>query len=316
MQTKVNKQLKIVFAGTTDFAEKYLSALVKSKHKIVYVMTKKISIKNKYISKLINNCLKNSIPMILEKNLNNNKIVKKIQKKKPDIMIIVAYGIKIPQNIIKIFPMKALNIHPSILPKWRGPAPIQRAILNGDRKTGVSIISINQKFDSGNILNIKTCKIYKNDTFLSLSKKLCNIGIKSMFISLINIFKRKKTLKQKTDKTKYFYAHKISRHETKINWNNTAKYLERSIRAFYPSPGSYFFFKKKRIKVFQSEVFINSKEYSCGKIIKILKDGIYISTKKNCLIIKKIQFEGKKMINSIDIYNGYKNFFQIGETIL
>ncbi|BGI51555.1 MAG: methionyl-tRNA formyltransferase [Buchnera aphidicola (Ceratovacuna japonica)] len=311
---KKKKKLKIVFAGTTNFSKKHLKALIKSNYEIVKVITKKKFFKKKYISEVEKIAKKNYISIISENNLNDLKIIKEIKKEKPDIMIIVAYGIKIPKQIIKIFPLKAINIHPSILPRWRGASPIQRAILNGDKITGVSTILINQKIDSGDILNKKICKIEKKDTFLSLSKKLCNIGIKSMFLTLKNI-NIKKIYKQKNIKNKNLYATKINKSETKLIWSKKAKYLERSIRAFFPKPGSYFIYKKKRVKVIKSEILFSKKKYSCGKILKISKNGIYIGTKKNCLIIKKIQIEGKKIINSIEIYNGYKNFFKSGSTI-
>ncbi|WP_343183967.1 methionyl-tRNA formyltransferase [Buchnera aphidicola (Ceratovacuna keduensis)] len=314
MKIKIKKKLKIVFVGTTNFSKKYLEALIKSKYKITKVITKRKFFKKKYISEVEKVAKKNFIKVISKINLENSKIIKEIKKENPDIMIIVAYGIKIPKNIIKIFPLKAINIHPSILPKWKGPSPIQRAILNGDKKTGISIILINQKIDSGNILYKKTCKIEKKDTFLSLSKKLCNIGIKCMFLTLKNIHKKKEH-KQKNIKNNNLYAYKIKKLETKLIWSKSAKSLERSIRAFFPKPASYFIYKKKRIKVMKSKIFFSKKKYLCGKIINVLKNGIYIGTKKNCLIINKIQLEGKKIINSVDIYNGYKNFFKIGDII-
>ncbi|WP_343154708.1 methionyl-tRNA formyltransferase [Buchnera aphidicola (Pseudoregma panicola)] len=314
MKTKIKKRLKIVFVGTTDFAKKYLKSLIKSKHKITKVITKRIFFKRKCISEVEKIAKKNFIPVIYKTNLNNSKIIRKIKKKNPDIMIIVAYGEKIPEKIINIFPLKAINIHPSILPRWKGPSPIQRAILNGDKETGISIILINEKIDSGNILYKKKCKIEKKDTFLSLSKKLCNIGIKCMFLTLKNIYKNKEH-KQKDIKNNNLYAHKIKKSETKLVWSKKAIDIERSIRAFFPNPGNYFIYKKKRIKIIESKIFFSKKKCLHGKIIKISKNGIYVGTKENYLIIKKIQLEGKKIINSIDIYNGYKNFFKIGDVI-
>ncbi|WP_343188144.1 methionyl-tRNA formyltransferase [Buchnera aphidicola (Ceratoglyphina bambusae)] len=316
MKRKINKSLKILFAGTTKFAQKHLKALIKSRHKISLVITKqnKFYKKNIYSSPVEKTSIKNSIPTISPKNIENKKIIKIIKKYLPDIMIVVAYGKKIPKKIINMFPLKAINIHPSLLPKWKGAAPIQRAILNGDKKTGISTILINNKFDSGDIINKIDCKISKKDTFFSLSKKLEKIGIKSMFLSLINIFKKNKIKKQKQE-IKNTYAKKIDKLETRLIWKKSVNFLERSIRAFYPIPGNYFYFKKKRIKVFKSSISLKFKKYLFGEILKVSKNGVYIGAKNGCLIIKKIQFPGKKIINSIEIYNGYKNFFNVGEVI-
>ncbi|WP_343189876.1 methionyl-tRNA formyltransferase [Buchnera aphidicola] len=315
MKKKIKKSLKIVFAGTTSFSEKYLKSLIKSNHKIMQTITKKEKIKKNFPSKIIYTSKKYSIPIIYNTNLKDKNIIKKIKKNNPDIMIIVAYGIKIPKEMINIFPLKAINVHPSILPKWKGPAPIQRSILHGDKLTGISIILINNKFDSGKILKKKTCKISKKDTFKSLSKKLCNVGIKSMFLLLKNIFKKHKKYKKINKIKNNLYASKINKIETKLNWKKTAKFLERSVRAFFPKPGTYFIYKKKRIKVTSSKEIILKKNYLHGEIVKISKHGICVGTKKNCFLIKKIQFEGKNIINSLDIYNGYKNFFTIGSII-
>ncbi|QJC29552.1 methionyl-tRNA formyltransferase [Enterobacteriaceae endosymbiont of Plateumaris pusilla] len=317
--------MKIIFMGTSNFAVFHLKELL-NYYQIVCVITKPDSYSNrghkltfnpikKFISKYKINILQPS-------SLNTKEIFNKILKYHCDIIIVVDYGLLIPSNILKIPKLGCINVHASLLPRWRGAAPIQRALYENDSKTGISIIKMNNFLDKGDIIYQKKCDIHSNDTYGTLYNKLSILGIKSL-LYVLNMFFYKKNIKLKPQ-NKYniqaTYANKILKKESKINWFLPAKKIECIIRAFNPYPGTYFFLNNERFKIWNAEVtnnYINKNTIIPGEILFIDNDSISINTINNILKIKIIQPSGRVPMNIKDFLNNrkYIKLFSIGKIL-
>ncbi|CEN32004.1 Methionyl-tRNA formyltransferase [Candidatus Westeberhardia cardiocondylae] len=306
------KILRIIFAGTPQFSANHLNTLLtKSKHNIVGIFTKpnhslsrtKTS-KNNNVKKLSKKYNINLFqPHSFHKTKKWEKIIKTLNA---DIMVVVSYGLIIPKKILTIPKFGCINIHASLLPKWRGAAPIQRAILAGDKQTGITIIQMNSKLDQGDILYKKFCNIKYNETTESLYLKLSNIGSTALLKVLEKISNNKiKPTPQNHDLSTY--AKKIQKSETKINWNLPAYKLDRYIRAFNPWPISYFLINEKRIKIWEATIDKKISLKKPGTITHINKQGIHVSTGHETLILVRLQTENKKPTHFSDMMNSKKN---------
>ena len=205
-----------------------------------------------------------------------------------DLAVVVAYGQIIPKAILEISKLGFINIHASILPKYRGAAPIQRSIINSEKTIGISIMKINEKLDSGPICNQYKININQLDNNLTLSKKLSLLAAEKINenIDLI-ISKKANFIDQNHDHATY--ADKISKNETKINWNNDAKNINAKIKGLYPSPGAWFEYKNERYKILESEILNEG-----GIPGQVLDDFLTIACNRNSIRIKTLQRQGKK----------------------
>ncbi|CAL4323571.1 Methionyl-tRNA formyltransferase [Buchnera aphidicola (Sipha maydis)] len=309
---------KIIFAGTNKFSAIHLNQLILKKFNVIYVLTKPDKKcgrgKKKKHSAVKKIALEYKIPIFQPKSLNSIISKKFFIKKKADIMIVVSYGVIIPTEIINTFPYGCINLHTSLLPKFRGPSPIQSVILSGEKKTGITIIQINKKIDSGDILYKKSLIIKKNDTCKSLSQKLSIIGKKSL-VKFLKIISSQKIKKIKQIEKKATYTKIIKKKDGLIDWNTYAINIERKIRAFNPWPSSYFFINKNMIKVWKAKIINSHIQDTPGKILEANKNGILISTKKKIIKLIELQFPGKKRNHVKDIINSHKNLFLVGSRL-
>lgn len=310
--------LKIVFAGTPQFSANHLYELILSKHHVIAVLTQpdRPSGRGKKITQSPVKILSknHNIPVFQPKELKDKNNLSKFLNIKADIMIVIAYGLILPNFLLNMYPMGCINIHASLLPKWRGSAPIQWSILNGDKITGITTIYMNNSIDTGNIIHSIKCNIDPKDTTYTLTKKLSKIGIKAMFLTLEKI-QNKCTIFKKQNHNHATYAIKIQKNMAKINFFIEAKKIEKMTRAFNPWPGTYIKIQDKIIKIWKVSILKNIKKYKIGEIISINKDGIQIQTIKNILNIEKIQIPGKKIIKISDFINSKQKIFLIGKII-
>ncbi|CAL4324673.1 methionyl-tRNA formyltransferase [Buchnera aphidicola] len=304
--------LNIIFSGTSQFSAIHLQALLNAGYNIVLILTKpdNFSGRGKKIifSPVKKIAIKNSIPILQPISLYEKELSKEIISYHANLMIIVAYGHIIPKKIIDLFKIGCINVHASLLPRWRGAAPIQFSILKGEKITGISIILINKKLDKGDIILSHSCYISKNETTYSLLNKLQFIGVKLLKLTLKKIMF--KTFSKKPQNEKYAtYSRKINKKDALLEWNVPAIQLERKIRAFNPWPIAYFQFKNIFIKVWKAKTINTNCLLPIGTIVEINSNGIQINTKKEILNLEKIQFPGKKIITIQDLINSKKNFF-------
>ncbi len=307
-----NNKINIIFIGINNFSIPILYKIIKNNlFNIKYIISKK----NKYIKLIKNICKKKKIIILLTNNiLELKKITKQIINKNIYLGIIISYGFIIPKNIIKIPKYGLINIHASLLPRWRGPAPIQWTLLSNDKITGLTIIKINEKIDDGKIIYQKKIKIKKNDNYISLYNKLQKILIKTINIIILYIYKKK--IKYKKQNNKYItYTKKIKKKDGLIIWNkNTAKNIESKIKAFYEWPKTFFFYKKNIIFIWSINILnkyiINNNFFFPGKILKYNKKKLIICAKDLAIEIKILQLNNKKKNTIPELFNNNPKLFK------
>ncbi len=303
--------LKIIFMGTPDFAVPILQAIHFSDHKILEVYTQpptksgrgqKINYSNihNYSEKLN---LKVRCPTALEA---SEEIIH-IKKLNPDVVVVVAYGKIIPTEMLNIDNILFINVHASLLPRWRGAAPIQRAIMNMDKETGISIMKIVSELDAGPVLLKSKIDIFKDTNYKVLSEKMSKLG-GGLILKALELIEKNKANFIEQNESVATYAKKIQKTETKINWNEEAKKIIAKINAFYPNPGCWFYFLGSRIKIVEA---IESK--NSGKPGFILDSKFTIACSENSIQILKLKREGKKIMKAEDFLRGNK--IEIGQKV-
>lgn len=294
---------KIIFMGTPEFSIPTLQ-LLNLKHKIKSVYTqppKKKSRGQKIIKSPIHiEAEKLKIPVRSPENLNNESDYEFLKNSNVNFVIVVAYGQIIPEKFLNIKNLIFLNVHASLLPRWRGAAPIQRSIMEMDKETGISIMKIIPKLDAGPYVLQKSTNINPKDNYLSLSKRLSKIGAESI-VETISLFE--KNIVKFTDQENKFvtYAKKISKKESEINWDENAQKIIANINGLSPYPGAWFKHKGLRIKILEAELSDNH-----GKIGEVLTDDLVIGCNDKAIRINLIQKEGKIVLDVKNFLAGYK----------
>ena len=296
--------LKIVFMGTPEFSVPTLEALVNNNFEILSIYTQPPKKSNRgqkiNISSIQKFSEKNNLPVRNPENLNTDTEYNFIKSLSADIAVVIAYGKLIPKNILKTTKHGFINIHASLLPKWRGAAPIQRAIINGDKKTGVSIMKIEEKLDSGPVLASKELALDQNATYGEIQKKLSVIGSDLLIESLKNIENGKAKFIDQIHSNST-YAKKIDKNETKINWRLDANKVIAYIHGLSPNPGAWFEYKNERFKVLRA-----NKSAASGNPGTLLDENLIIACKSDSIQILEIQRQGKNKQITKDFLMGKK----------
>ena len=296
--------LKIVFMGTPEFSIPTLAALINNKFEIlgIYTQSPKKSKRGQKINvtPVQKFCEKNNLPVRSCEDLNNNEEYNFIKNLSADIAVVVAYGKLIPKNILKITKHGFINIHASLLPKWRGAAPIQRAIMNGERKTGVSIMRIEEKLDSGPVIASQELELDTSKTYGETEKKLSEIGANLLIESLKKIESTNSKFVEQVH-SEATYAKKIKKEEAKINWNLSAEKVVAQIHGLNPNPGAWFEFEKERIKVWKAKKLLVN-----GRPGAVLEENLTVACKSDSVQILEIQREGKNKQSTQDFLLGKK----------
>ncbi len=293
--------LKIVFMGTPEFSLPTLKIIKKSKHKIVCVYTqppKKKLRGQKILKTAVHIFSENEGIKVRTNKLNDKKEYEDFEKLKADLVVVIAYGQIIPDIYLKIPNLIFLNVHASLLPKWRGAAPIERALLNKESETGVSIMKIKKKLDTGPFIKQVKVKINKETTSGELTKKLSIIGAEALKESIELLSLGKGVFKEQNEK-EATYAKKIDKIETRINWKDKAENIVAKINAFNPKPGAWFLIKNERIKILKAKEIIKK-----GEVGKILDDKLTIGCLVNAIQILRLQKEGKRSMDAKEFLVG------------
>ncbi len=294
---------KIIFMGTPVIATEYLSSLINNDFKIEAVFTQPP--KKQYRGMKLN---KSPIHILAsKKNIKvyhplkfNNETINFLKEIKPDLIIVMAYGKILPKEVLEIPKHGCINIHVSILPRWRGASPIEYTLKSGDEKTGISIIKLVEKLDAGPIIAQEECVIPPNSNKLQLSDKLTKLG-KSLLIKTIpKIFENEFELIDQDEK-KVTYAYKITSENRKINFNNSVKNIINHIRAHSPKPGAWFFLNGERIKIIDAKPGLAK-----GKVSTVLNKNFEIACEDGSIDPINLQREGKKVVNKEEFLRGYK----------
>lgn len=312
------KPLRIVFAGTPDFAAKHLHALINSHHEVIAVFTqpdRPAGRGNKITASPVKQlALEHNIAIYQPATLKKEENQQLIAELNADIMIVVAYGLILPQVVLDMPKLGCLNVHGSLLPRWRGAAPIQRACWAGDSETGVTIMQMDAGLDTGDMLFKVTCPITATDTSASLYDKLAQLGPEALLTTLTQMTTGQ-AVPEKQQPSLATYAEKLSKQEAKLDWQLSAEQLERCIRAFNPWPISYFEINGEPVKVWQANVIDQHSEQTPGTILQANKDGIQVATAKGILNLTQLQPAGKKAMSAADILNSRQSWFAIGNVL-
>ncbi|WP_372377553.1 methionyl-tRNA formyltransferase [Vibrio natriegens] len=315
----MSQSLRIVFAGTPDFAARHLAALLSSEHEVIAVYTqpdrpagrgKKLT-----ASPVKNIALEHDIPVYQPENFKSDEAKQALADLNADIMVVVAYGLLLPQAVLDTPKLGCINVHGSILPRWRGAAPIQRSIWAGDAETGVTIMQMDIGLDTGDMLKIATLPIEATDTSASMYEKLADLGPQALIDCLADIA-ADKAVPVKQDDELANYAKKLSKEEARINWSDNAEHIERCVRAFNPWPMSHFEAAENSIKVWQSRVAEQTSDKPAGTIVQADKTGIYVATGNGVLVLEQLQVPGKKAMPVQDILNSRASWFEVGTQLI
>ena len=302
--------MNIVFAGTPQFAADHLKILLDSEHVIKCILTQpdRVSGRGNKIktSPVKEIALINEIEILQPTSLTDESTIKALKSVKADLMIVVAYGLLIPKKILDIPEMGCVNIHASILPNWRGAAPIEYSIFSGDKETGISYMRMTEGLDEGPILEVHKCKIRKEDDLGSIEDKFIELS-KLNLLPFLDKFKKRDLKEVRQENSLATFAPKINPSDQQIDWNKVSDEIDRKIRSLYPKYVAYTFLGDKRIKLHKCFPTESSSGLKPGFIGFSEEKKILVGCKDNtCIRIDKIQIEGKDVVKSEDFVRGYK----------
>lgn len=304
--------MKIVFMGTPDFAAKSLEKLISSKHEIVLVVTKEdkpvgrgYEMQETPVKKLAK---ENNLEVITPSKVKGNEeLVSKLKECDADVFVVVAYGKILPKEILDIPKKGCVNVHGSLLPKYRGAAPIQFAVINGDEKTGVTTMFMDEGMDTGDILDVIEYKITDEDTAETVFDKLSELGGECLLTTLEKIENGTET-RTKQNEEEATHCSMLSKKDGEINFERETKALFSFVRGMTPWPSAYTFLDSKMLKVLDLkkvfELDEEEKSFKPGEVIKTSKEGILVRTLDGALLLTFVQLEGKKAMTADEFTRG------------
>ena len=305
--------MNILYAGTPSNSAKILRYLAKLKpFNIKGVLTqpdKKGKRGNNLLESPVAIAAKDlKLEVFKPENLNSNEIISNLSLLDIDFLVVIAYGKIIPPWLLELPSKSSINVHFSILPKYRGASPIQSALLNGDDRSGISIIEMSDDLDAGDIFSSFIVKINPEDNKSTLENKLTNKCITEL-PTILDLVKANKIEAKKQDNSSASYCKKITKLDSIIDFNQTTRNIINKFRAFYGWPGTSFIYKDIQIKIhnmLETKIINGGKP---GTIYKLDNDGLYINTSDSMIVITHLQFPNKNIISSNDVFNSYKEFF-------
>ena len=306
--------MKIIFAATPDISISCLEEILNSSHEIGLILTmpdKPTGRGKKLLPGPIKKfCLENNLPFIQPKNLKSIEVKNIFKGVESDLLIVFAYGKIIPKDIFELPTYGSVNVHTSILPNYRGAAPIQRAIINGEKFTGITFMKLSEGLDEGPIIESFKVAIEEEETSGSLAEKMAKVSSREILQTIENIeLNNIKYTEQ--DHSKASYADKLLKSESCINWDNKAEIIKNMINGFSPNPCAYSTYKKERINVHKARLCF-TKSKGPGKILEFSGEKLLIGAKDLSVEILELSRPGKRKMPVADFYNGSRKFFEIG----
>jgi len=304
--------MNIVFFGSSEFAVPSLEGLLTTKHSVSCVVTQPdkqkgrgLHVEATFVKAL---AIKKGLRIYQPQRINTEEAVEFLKDLKPDLFVVIAYGQILSSKVLSIPGIFAINAHASSLPKLRGAAPINWAIINGEKNTGVTIIKMTEKMDAGPIIGHKTVEIKEDDDALSLEEKLSRIAKDLLLQALAAIENNNYTLTQQDEK-KATFAPKLKKEDGLIYWHKSARDISNLIRGCLNWPGACTHYKGKILKIYKAKVFQSPPvmpQSSPGSVTQVNKDGIIVATGKDSLIIQELQLEGRRKMESSEFILGHK----------
>ena len=310
-------RLRIVFAGTPDFAAHHLQVLLEDGgHEIVAVYTQPDRPKGRgkqlAASPVKALALEHGLPVYQPQNLKGPEDQQQLADLNADIMVVVAYGLLLPQAVLDTPRLGCINVHASLLPRWRGAAPIQRAIEAGDAETGVTIMQMAAGLDTGDMLVKAQVPIDNSDTAASLHDKLLQVGGAALLQALEELATGAAQPEQQDD-SQANYAHKLSKQEALVDWQQSADEIHRRVRAFNPFPVAFADINGQRVRLWQVKTTgIKATQHGPGEIVSADNHGILVACSDYCLRLTELQLPGKKRLPAADVLRGNSDLFAPG----
>ncbi len=308
--------MRIIFAGTPEFAAETLQALLRTDHEIcaVYTQPDRPAGRGRKLtaSPVKQVALENNLPVEQPLNFKSDEAKQVLNAYNADLMIVVAYGLLLPQALLDMPKLGCINIHASLLPRWRGAAPIQRAILAGDSETGVCIMQMEAGLDTGPIISVAKCEIEETDTTQILHDRLAQLGANTLLKCLSDLESLQKQAQVQNHEASN-YAEKLQKQEAAIDWNQSAKAINRQINAFNPWPVAQTLWQDKVFRIWSAELLTDITIRQQGEVINVSKAGIDVATGDGTLRLTEIQLPGKKAMAVSDFLNA--NSIEVGERL-
>jgi methionyl-tRNA formyltransferase len=307
--------LNIIFAGTPEFGVPCLDALLQSTHhlKAIYTQPDRPSGRGRKLqaSAVKHWALQHQIPVYQPLNFKNQDAVTEVASLAPDVMVVIAYGLILPKSVLEIPRLGCINVHASLLPRWRGASPIQHALLHGDTQSGVTIMQMDIGMDTGGTICEEKCLISPLDTAGILHDKLAQLSVKPLLTTLEHLAQHRTNPSPQNNEFAT-YAGKIIKEDALIDWQKSAVEIERLIRAFNPWPTAYTLLGKEFLRIHYAALTQIECTEAPGTILNIDKKGMLVATSDYALLVEKIQFPGGKIISIAEWLNSGKTQLHVG----
>jgi methionyl-tRNA formyltransferase len=297
---------KFIFIGTSEFAAIILENFIKKGlvPSLVITQPDKKQGRKQILTSPPVRLIAQKYKIPIEQPVKIDQIKNKISDVRAEFILVAAYGQILPKSIIESPTLGSLNIHASLLPTYRGPSPIQEAIIKGDKKTGITIIKMDEKIDHGPVLAKEKILIDRSDTFITLSQKLANLGNRLVFAILPQLLSNK-IQPRPQDEKRVTYTNIIKKNDGLISWSEKAVEIERKVRAYITWPSAYTLWQGKLLKILEADIYPDNFNLDPGRVFKTEKGEIAITTSEKALIIKKLQVEGKVPVETKEFLKGY-----------
>ena len=301
--------MKIIFMGTPDFSVGTLEALVEAGHEVVLAVTQPDKPKGRggkmQFTPVKETAMKYDIPVFQPKKVRAPECVEELRKYNADVMVVVAFGQILPKEILEMTPYGCINVHASLLPKYRGAAPIQWAVIDGEEVSGVTTMQMNEGLDTGDMIMKTEIVLEKKETGGSLFDKLASAGAK-LCVETLEALENKTATWEPQGETTTSYARMLDKELGNIKWEKTAVQIERLIRGLNPWPSAYTDWNGKVMKIWEADVVDKNTEAIPGTIVKVEKDGFYVQTGEGQIKVTALQIPGKKRMEADAFLRGYQ----------
>jgi len=298
--------MRIIFFGTPDFAVPSLEALIESGEEIVSVITQPDRVKgrgHRLSQPPVKECaLSKGIPVIQPSSIRTPDFYEKISGLKPDAIVVVAYGKIIPPSLLNLPPLGCVNVHASLLPEYRGAAPIQWAVINGEEKTGITTMLMDEGLDTGDMLLTEVVGIAEEDNAHTLARRLSQVGASLLIRTLTGL--RDKIIRPVPQSGKATYAPPLKKENGRIKWSLSAREIFNLVRGTYPWPGAYCYLNGEKLHIIKAKVADHSSKGTVGRIEQISGSGVLVSTGEGTLAVTEVKPEGKKIMTASAFVNG------------